>query len=170
MDNEYGYRYHGMVCIEKKENSLKFILFGGSNIRLIDSFFEIFISWNDKLKLSDINEINWNENINIKYEWISNLIKKNKKKKKYFEKQLENYGVVKEFTTMDTINDREYGKNENGFYEHFNYHTILNYKNERIIVIIGGLITSESTRSIILYNCNTYQLTMIEDVCLYSIY
>ena len=150
-----SYSYHGMICTKCKDLNIEILLFGGGRyeVKFPKSFTKLSIILNSDINLININDIDYsgmNENIikSINHEKIENInirLSKNSKKS------------IKE-TVAHTSH-----------YSQIGFNSIINSKNERIIIVIGG---SNYNNQIVLYNVNTNTMmirtTETKDhVCIY---
>lgn len=150
IDERQRYLGHGMCLIgsnfynEKdisKGDSLKFVLFGGLDLRFRDSIVEVTVTFdtNKFQHLSDVNYDNFESIITVTTESIN-------KQKLRMNKQCVNQAKR--------------------LFHQFGFECILNCKNEPVIAIIGSWEgRDQPRRDIYLFNCITYELTAKKNVC-----
>ena len=136
-----------MICTKKTKENIKILLFGSSSCTdnaFLSSFCEISISFVDvnNFNINDLYCINFNNFdsiINIDVKSLNIELKPTAK------------NIIKQYDVI---------------YQ-FGFQSILNDKNERIIIIIGGLGgASIYTKSLMLYNCVTKRLDIKQNVCI----
>ena len=140
IDKKYNcktYAYHCMICLLKNKNNIKILLFGRGYT------YSTNFTKNIGDTFKEI-EIIYNENINN----INHINKFNIKIK-----SVENI----------LIPNSNYKSN----WFRFGYNTIVNSKNERIIIMVGGEGNSPNNgKAIGLYNCVTNEMFIKENVCI----
>lgn len=127
------YVEHGMICLTKQEKKIELLLFGGLN-SFVDSFIKVSIVLQDNIV--NINYYNSGDKLKLTHEKI----------------------ILKKGIQLD----HQLNRFKHISMKSFGYVSILNMRNERVIIIIGG---ENNSKSILLYNVEKKQLSSKMNVC-----
>ena len=157
--NKYnnGYYEHGFISmVTKSDKQIHILLFGGKNAApFTKTFVELIIMFQSN-SLSSIQQSNFNKYVQIgenkrSMPKISYIADKNISHQKNNPDIDENYHK----TIADHLNKESIS--------HFGFDTLINNKNETIVVIIGGYPEKRYGKSIMLYNCDKNELFVMEN-------